>query len=52
MIEEPKCDYCGEKAVKAVHSFADKDGTALITSVSTLYPRNESDKGKSTCGRR
>jgi hypothetical protein len=25
--EEPKCDYCGEKAVKTVHSFADKEGT-------------------------
>jgi hypothetical protein len=22
--EEPRCDYCGEKAVKRVHSFADK----------------------------
>ena len=26
-MEDPKCDYCGEKAVKAVHSFGDKDGT-------------------------
>jgi hypothetical protein len=25
--EEPKCDYCDEKAVKTVHSYADKDGT-------------------------
>ena len=25
--EEPVCDYCNEKAVKTVHSFADKDGT-------------------------
>ena len=22
-----KCDYCGVKAVKTVHSYADKDGT-------------------------
>ena len=27
MIEEQKCDYCDDKAVKTVHSFADKDGT-------------------------
>ena len=27
MIEEPKCDYCAEKAVKTVHAYADKDGT-------------------------
>ena len=25
--EEPKCDYCREKAVKTVHSYADMDGT-------------------------
>jgi hypothetical protein len=26
MIEgEPKCDYCSEKAVETVHSFADKE---------------------------
>ena len=25
MIEEPKCDYCAEKAVKT--DYADKDGT-------------------------
>ena len=25
--QEPQCDYCGEKAVKTVHSYADKDGT-------------------------
>ena len=25
--QEPQCDYCGEKAVKTVHSYADKDGS-------------------------
>ena len=25
--QEPQCDYCGEKAVKTVHNYADKDGT-------------------------
>ena len=25
--QEPKCDYCVEKAVTIVHSYADKDGT-------------------------
>jgi hypothetical protein len=30
MTEEPKCDYCGEKAVKTVHSFAEKDGTPTL----------------------
>ena len=27
MMEEPKCECCGKKAVKVVHSFADKGGT-------------------------
>jgi hypothetical protein len=26
--QEPQCDYCGEKAVKTVHSYADKDGNS------------------------
>ena len=25
--QEPQCDYCGEKAVKTVHGYADNDGT-------------------------
>jgi hypothetical protein len=27
VVEEPQRDYCGDKAVKTVHSYADKDGT-------------------------
>jgi hypothetical protein len=26
-MTDQKCDYCGEKAVKTVHSYADKDGS-------------------------
>ena len=25
--QEPQCDYCGEKAVKTVHSYADNHAT-------------------------
>ena len=26
--QEPQCDYCGEKTVKTVHNYSDKDGTS------------------------
>jgi hypothetical protein len=44
--EEPKCDYCGEKAVKTVHSFADKDGTSTDRYYCELHDREYNTQGK------
>jgi hypothetical protein len=52
MIEEQKCDYCGETAVKTVHSFTDKDGTATDHYYCEQHDReyNYAGKDKSMTG--
>lgn len=45
MIEQ-KCDYCGEKAIKTVHSFADKDGTPTDHYYCELHDREYNIQGK------
>jgi hypothetical protein len=47
MAEEPKCDYCSEKAVKTVHSFANKDGTPTDQYYCEQHDREYNIQGKS-----